>query len=103
VGTSLPDAAVFHQKEASFPDQHGDYGSYLRVTVPDTTYRRLLASVRRDPTWHRKAAPLIGGDVLETPLPRLLYGAEANKDHDAYVFIGFGVDERTVIVYRVSS
>lgn len=105
VNTSLPASVVFQAKDATYPDQHGDYQAYAVMTVPDTTYRRLIAVVKADTSWlpvtHPEIIDLVGWDVAAL-LPPARLVVQAGRD-GGNVIICFGQDGHTIPFYRFSS
>ena len=112
-GQPFPEAGLIVAKDASFPDQHGDYAACARLEVSAATYEQLLARISRDSAF---SAVIFGSDStfissesfqkVAGPVPDAHYArcfSGGNVVSNAYRFIGFLADRRTLIIYRCSS
>ncbi|RPD45391.1 hypothetical protein DNI29_18590 [Hymenobacter sediminis] len=113
--TSLPVPASVRvvAKDASYPDQHGDYAACARFEVSSEEYESVLLSVSADrhftSTNFQSDSSFIGSESFSIatkgihPADYYRTFSKGVVQENAYQFIGFLKDHRTVIVYRCSS
>lgn len=110
-GRPFPASATIERKDASYPDQHGDYAACARLTVSPADYQRLLGHLRQDTAFQALGSNFrrrfIGSSTFDHVAPDLgeasAYQQAFFRAGRAFMFIGFLPDGRTLIVYRSSS
>ncbi len=112
-GQPFPESGVIVAKDASYPDQHGDYAACARLEVSIAAYEQLLSRMSRDSAFSAVTfgsdTTFIGSEPFQKvagPVSDARYARSFSKGNvvsDAYLFIGFLADRRTLIIYRCSS
>ncbi|TLM91076.1 hypothetical protein [Hymenobacter jeollabukensis] len=109
-GLALPASADIQRKDASYPDQHGDYAACARIKVSAADYQQLLRQLSRDTAFRAQSSPryhFIGSQTFDNvnpePNAEARYRHAFSRDDNAFRFVGFLQDGRTIIVYRSSS
>ncbi|MBC6697974.1 hypothetical protein [Hymenobacter sp. BT190] len=113
--TSLPfpKAGSIIDKDASYPDQHGDYSACARIEVPAPVYQHILHQVTTNTTLSlvtyaydstfisSEPFTAVAGNIEPALFAYRLSGGSSAMN--AYRFIGFLTDRKTIIIYRCSS
>ena len=109
----FPKEGRITDKDASYPDQHGDYSACARIEVPAPVYQHILHRVATDTTLSRvtyahdstfiSSEPFtaVAGNIEPALFAHSLSGGSSTMN--AYRFIGFLTDRKTIIIYRCSS
>jgi hypothetical protein len=107
---SYPEDAEIINKDATYPDQFGDYASCARIEVQPATYDLIEAQVRSDSRFSPASDSLrimtSASDNVEYKLKSATYKTQftrVNSKNGAYMFIGFLTDHKTIIIERSSS
>ncbi|MCG2617692.1 hypothetical protein LZZ85_25550 [Terrimonas sp. NA20] len=100
----LPESAIFIEKNASYPDFHGDYCSSSQIMLSQIDYTNLLNEITND-TRISKDKYIVGSDEFSKTLGDKKAGDITNVfrrrigvNNDFYYYIGFYKDGRTVFV-----
>lgn len=106
---SFPATGDIIKKSASFPDQHGDYAACAQIEVSPTEYDRLLKHFANTPSYAYDSTNFVGGEEFYWVTNNiddkeyLRRFATGDAIEEAYVFIGFLNNRKTIIMYRASS
>ncbi|MET4107214.1 hypothetical protein [Hymenobacter sp. UYP22] len=111
-GLPFPKSGEILTKDASYPDQHGDYSACALVEVSPQEYQAILQRIAQDSSF---AATSLATDIpvrsdsfikvagnVTTESYAKRYSKGSSVQH-AYQFIGFLADRKTIIIYRYSS
>ncbi|MBO0359998.1 hypothetical protein J0X19_18705 [Hymenobacter sp. BT186] len=111
--SSFPETGVLLVKDASYPDQHGDYSVCALVEVSPQEYQRTLQQVANEPTFTAvdvaNNAPFARSESFNAVagnIPAASYSRSYSRGstvHHAFQFVGFLTDRKTIVIYRHSS
>lgn len=101
-----PKSALVINKDASYPDFHGDYCSASLITVSNNDYSSLLNELTNDKQMTKnKPGEIIGSSELYKVMGNLkteqiIYSFTRNivGQEDHYLYIGFLDDKKTIVV-----
>jgi energy-coupling factor transporter transmembrane protein EcfT len=101
-----PKSATVINKDASYPDFHGDYCSASLLTVSNDDYSSLLSELTNDKRITKnKPGEIIGSSELDKVMgnfktEQIIYSFTRNipGQEDHYLFIGFLEDKKTIVV-----
>lgn len=101
-----PKSATIINKDASYPDFHGDYCSASLITVSNEDYSTLLNELTNDKRITKnKSGEIIGSSELDKVMgdfktEQIIYSftRSISEQEDHYLYIGFLEDEKTIVV-----
>ena len=101
-----PKSAAVINKDASYPDFHGDYCSASLITISNDDYSLLLSELTNDKRITKnKPGEIIGSSELDNVMGNLkteqiIYSFTRSiaGQEDHYLFIGFLDDKKTIVV-----
>jgi hypothetical protein len=110
-GHPLPTSAEIEAKDASYPDQHGDYAACARIKLSPADYHLLAQQVSHNTAFQDMRGDFrthfIYGTTFENVNPDFDDGTSYHqayfRNRNAFMFIGFLRDGKTIIMYRSSS
>ena len=101
-----PKSAIVKNKEASYPDFHGDYCSASLITISKDDYSSLLNELTNDKRITKnKPGEIIGSNELDKVMgsfktEQIIYSFTRNiaGQEDHYLYIGFLDDKQTIVI-----
>ena len=112
-GLDFPESGEILEGAESGLDPHGDYTSCARMEADQQSYERLLRTISADTSFNSTHFSTDSSFVTSIEFQNVTKGIQA-KDYfrtfskgrvnvNAYRFVGFLRDQRTIIFYRCSS
>lgn len=102
-GRLAPPNAKVIEKHASYPDLHGDYCSFSRISLPPTAYGSLMSELSKDGRFDLSSREFVSsGFTTDKPLPSInVVGTFTRNDSksDQHYSILFLADGRLVEVH----
>lgn len=101
-----PKSAIVRNKDASYPDLHGDYCSASLISISDDDYSYLLHELTNDKRITKnQSGEIIGSDEFYKVLANFKkeqisysFTRTIAGEEDHYLYIGFLDDKKTIIV-----